>query len=169
MAIVVEDGTALATAETYASVAAADAYYVKLDIPAWAALTLTAKEASLRKATAYMIQMYRGRWQGQRAKIGQALDWPRTGVTIRDFYYFEVPFNTVPVEVVTACISLALRASTAELLADQQPRVASESVGPISVSYFAGEDRAIVYAAIERTLQPLFRQSSSGGIQITRS
>ena len=69
MAIVVEDGTGKSTAESYISVADASTYHTARGNTAWAALTTDAlREAALRKATDFMRQVYRSRWQGYKVK-----------------------------------------------------------------------------------------------------
>jgi len=55
-------------------------------------------EAALRRAWDYMLQRYRLRWVGSRAKAFQAGDWPRRGVPVPDFFdpfyrNVNVPFN----------------------------------------------------------------------------
>lgn len=168
MALIVEDGTGRADSESYATVAYADDYHTKRGNTAWTALTESVKEQLLRKATDFMIQEYRDKWQGRRVKIEQALDWPRVGVVLRDFgssqgrtgygsyYTVQVDYTIVPKEVAVACCELALRAVSGALLADLTQQVASEAVGPISVSYFQGARRTVQYLAVERNVAPLF-------------
>ena len=66
MALIVEDGTGLETAESYASVAQADARLAALGMTNWATLTTTEKEQALRRATVAMVQFFGGRWKGAR-------------------------------------------------------------------------------------------------------
>ena len=77
MALITEDGTGRADAESYCSVAAADAHHAARGAAAWAALTTEAKEQALRRATDYMGQIYGPLWAGHRslptqAQIGRA-------------------------------------------------------------------------------------------------
>lgn len=164
MALTVETGAGLSGAESYASVAAADAYFLARANAAWAALDTPTKEAKLRDATDYMLASYRGRWMGERMTSTQALDWPRYGVVVD---CFDVPTNTVPAEVVRACCELALRASAQALQADQGVAVTSETVGPISVSYLAGAQQGIKYPAIDNMLRPFL--SAGNGIRVMRA
>jgi len=78
--LIVEDGSIVPGAESYCSVAAADAYHSGRANATWAGLDQATKEANLRKATEYMVSIYRQRWKGLRASINQALDWPRYDV-----------------------------------------------------------------------------------------
>ncbi len=146
MALIVEDGSGLADAEAYISVADADAYFAARGNEAWAALTTEKKEQALRLGADYMGQAYGPRWCGERATTTQALDWPRTGVC-------GVADDVVPVPVQRANAELAVRASTGTaLLADQGVQVVSETVGPISVTYAAGARQDVRYAAVDSAL-----------------
>ena len=55
MSIVIENGAGLADAESYASVAAADARCASLGLTAWAALVEAGKEIALRRATLFVV------------------------------------------------------------------------------------------------------------------
>lgn len=77
MAFVVEDGTGLPDANSYASVAEADAYHADRGNTAWAGIEVV-KESALVRATDYIEQVYSGRWKGARLTDNQALEWPRT-------------------------------------------------------------------------------------------
>jgi hypothetical protein len=77
------DATAgAADANSYASVAEADAYLaVRGDTATWTALTLGAKEAKLQWAAIYLDTLT---FKGTRSTSTQALQWPRIGVWDRD-------------------------------------------------------------------------------------
>lgn len=106
MALVVEDGTGLSDAESYASVAAADAYATARGLT-WSG-TDAAKEQALRRATTWLDGRYRGRWPGTKVRLRlQALDWPRTGA--HDIAGDTVDYQSVPIEVVNATIEAAVR------------------------------------------------------------
>ncbi len=93
MSIIVEDGTGLATAESYISVADASTYFTARGNTTWDALdegeATAAREAALRLATDYMTAVYRDRWEGVRYTEGQALCWPRSGV-VRDSWSVDI-------------------------------------------------------------------------------
>jgi hypothetical protein len=103
-------GAGLPDAESFASIAAADARCAVLGLTTWAALSTPAKEIALRKAMIFM-STYRMRWAGRRVYQHQALDWPGYGVVVDGF---PVPSNIVPVDVANACIDLAVRAGSGE-------------------------------------------------------
>lgn len=159
MSLIVEDGTGKAESESYISVADASTYHANRGNAAWASLASDAvREQLLRKATEYMLQTYRGKWKGVRASTTQALDWPRSGVEVDDvplgriaYYYSNA---AVPVEVQRACAELALKALTADLLADLEQGVVSETIGPITTQYDRSTPQTKRYVAVDRMLRP---------------
>jgi len=151
MALTPEDGTGLASADSYASVTQADEYHAARGNAAWAALAEPAKESALRRSTDYMVQEYRARWAGVRATGVQALDWPRSGVIVDGFEVVGVP-----VEVVRACCELALKASTAALSADTGRTVTREKVDVIEVEYSEFGPTGTQYTAVNAMLRPFF-------------
>ena len=160
-----ETGSGLPTAESYASVAAADAYHAaRRTAAAWASLDTGAKEAALREATDHMAQEYRGRWKGQRVSSTQALDWPRAWVEVEQF---TLPSDAVPAEVVKACCELALKASAAVLKSDQGAQVLSKEVGPLKVVYAHGARQGTKFAAVDDLLRPLL--VGGGAMRLVRS
>lgn len=166
MALIVETGTGSATAESFASVADADAYHLARGNSTWAALATGPKEIALRKATDFMGQRYAGDWSGERVYSTQALDWPRANVC-RDG--FILSSATVPAEVIRACCELALKASTTALTVDEGAQVVSETVGEISVSYALGARQQTRYAAVDNILRQLLGGGSRGAIRLVRS
>jgi hypothetical protein len=160
MALIVEDGTGLSTAESYISVADASTYFTARAVTAWAALDTDAlREAALRKATEYMIATYRSRWQGTRKTEDQALCWPRYDVTVE---WYLVADDSVPEIVKRACCELALKASTAELNPDLTQGVLEEIIGPIKTVYDKNSPQRIRYAAIDAMLAPYLKAGGGG-------
>ena len=161
MALITEDGTGKSNAESYISVADADTYHSNRGNAAWAALDTATKESCLRKATDYMIGTYRSKWLGRRVLITQSLDWPRVGVILEDFGnvqfgaygFFQVSYQIVPTEVKNACAELALKAFSAELLADQKQKIIEKTVGPIKVKYDPYAGQAVIYAQVHAILR----------------
>ena len=67
MAIIMEDGTGLANANSFISVAGADAYWTEVTMPAlWASASNSEKEAALVQATRYMEKRFGTRYKGSR-------------------------------------------------------------------------------------------------------
>lgn len=158
MALIVEDGSGLSTAEAYISVVDADAYFSARGNAAWALLTTEQKEQALRRGAEYMSAVYGGAWRGHRLKLTQSLDWPRTSVL------YPIP---IPLEIARANAELALRASAGELLADQGTQVVQETVGPVSVTYAAGARQNVRYAYVDAMVQRWMR--GSGQIALVRA
>lgn len=165
MPLIVEDGNGLSNAESYASVAEADSYFTARANEDWD--NVEDKEAALRKATDYMLQNYRERWQGYRNSTTQALDWPRSQVEIVDapsgYRSFPAYYatNYIPPEVKKACIELALIAGNQDLTPNLDRTTVQETVGPISVTYDTGEAPYQTYRKVDLWLSPFFCGSSS--------
>ncbi|HSW46500.1 MAG TPA: DnaT-like ssDNA-binding protein [Phycisphaerae bacterium] len=164
--LVVEDGTGLATANSYASVVAADTYHTAVTRSTdWSLAALSVKENALIVATQYLDIEYEGRWRGRKASSTQALSWPRVGGVDNDSYAIE--WNAVPENLKRACAELALRVVLGDELLGvvaQPGDVASESksLGPLSksVTYVAGRPAGgKQYPKVESLLKPLLEVS----------
>lgn len=170
MALVVEDGTGKADAESYGSVADADTYHAKFGNLGWADFTTEEKESSLRRATQYIDATYGRRYPGYQLNQTQALLWPRIWnsyqATPSGGVYIPLPISpALPPQVVTATYEAALRAASAELLADEDAPVASQSVGPISVTYFQGQSRRKTYPLIDRIISQVLGGGMMGTVE----
>lgn len=177
MALIVEDGSGLPDAESYASVALATAYHASRGNAAWAAIATDAdREAYLRRATDYMTQTYRTKWAGSRVTTTQALDWPRNWVPMLDApnsmppgywgasYYAS---DDVPLAVSNACAELALKAIAGPLAPDLAAQATRKTVGPITVEYAQGSRQQVKYQDIEGMLQP-FLKAGGGSVMLER-
>ncbi len=169
--LITETGAGLADAESYASVAAADARCASLGLTAWAALVEADKEIALRKATIFMAT-YRMQWAGRRMHQRQALDWPRYGVKVDDFYVLS---TIVPLDVANACIDLAVRAGNGEdLLPDLDTgsnAIKKDKTGPLETEYFQNTtDARERFVAVDALLAPYFGSAGGGNsIKVTRA
>jgi hypothetical protein len=164
MSLIVEDGTGLATAESYISVADASTYHTAFGNAAWAALASdTVREQRLRKATRYMIQAFRFRWDGTRHFAAQKLDWPRLYVPIKDFGFILNYYDpdSVPTDVKNACAELAINDEIDNLMPDTTQQVLSETIGQIKTDYDKFSPQSTRYAAVEALLAPYFKGSSN--------
>ncbi|MBP8812322.1 MAG: hypothetical protein KBE25_00645 [Laribacter sp.] len=109
-------------ADSYVTLAEADAYHAKRGEAAWAAAADTAREAALIKATAYLDASYR--FDGDPLSDTQALAWPRTVAA------------DIPQRVKDAQCELAIRALSADLMPDSDGRVVTaKSIGPIKTEF----------------------------------
>lgn len=175
MALIVEDGTAKADAESYCTVAFATTYHSDRGNAAWAALASDAiREQLLRKATEYMVGAYRSRWAGERVTTTQALDWPRRYVPIRDApggyglspsYYAT---DAVPTPVQRACAELALIANDGALAPTLTRAAIRKKVGPLEVEYDTNSPEAPRYRAVDQTLSPYLAFGGSS-VRLTRT
>lgn len=168
MALIVEDGTGKADAESYCSLAFADAYATAMGYSSWGALSSDDRESALRRSTGYMLAVYAGRWSGSRVFADQALDWPRIGVQQRDLlaaaYYAS---GSVPKVVQQACVEYAYRATTADLSPDLARGVIREKVGELEVEYDAQSPQQKRFPGVDAMLSPFMTQFS-GSIKVLR-
>jgi hypothetical protein len=153
VSIVVEDGTGLSTAESYASVATADAYHTAYGNTGWTGTT-GAKEIALRRAAQYIDARYN--FRGVRLTSDQALEWPRVGYE---------PDGRVeewaPTRLVHATCEAALRALSDTLQEDvSADSIKREKVGEIEIEYGqkTGQTR---YPIVDSLLRPYATSSAS--------
>lgn len=163
MSLTIEDGSLVANADSYASVAEAQAYATSrgLSLPA----TDGAIEVLLRQAADYLDSL-ENRYKGNRVESDQALAWPRS-----DVYLFDsttvLPETEIPVLLKRAQCQLAVDANTLTL----QPtgsgqEILKQKVDVIEVEY---AERGSVVIQPEFTkalamLEPLFK--GAGGFTI---
>jgi len=168
MSLIVEDGTGTLASESYCSVAFADTYHTNRGNTAWDNLGTSDKEAVLRKATDYMVQVYRASWKGYKVLSTQALDFPR-----KELYLVgEIINNTTPIsstsvpsEVQNACALLSLKAITDDLLIDTEQQIVKETIGPISTEYQPFANKYKHYTAVEAMLKPYLKSSATKAIR----
>ena len=165
MAFVPETGAGLSNSNSYSTVAQADSYFADRGNADWAALTTTAKEQALIKATDFLEATYRSAWKGYRVSGTQALSWPRVDVVADGF---PIPANIVPLPVTYACAELAIRSTTTTLLADQGQQVKREKVDVLEVEYQDYSDPTERYPAVNRLLLPFLLSTSASGFAQVR-
>lgn len=164
MALVVEDGTGLANAESYYSVANADTYFSTMRGDSaeyaadWDAATDATKEACLRWATRLIDKLWR--WDGQKSTTTQALKWPRTYVL--DDEGDEIDGAVIPndLKYATAELARALLVD-AERVEDQEVGLASLSAGPVSL-VFDKYDRSSTLPKTVKSLLSSFGSARGG-------
>lgn len=164
MTIEVEDGTGKATAVSYISAVDATTYFSARGVEAWSDEDTTTQEQALVRATFALDSWLRGRWLGTKKTQTQALAWPRTDVV--DEEGFEVSDASVPVAVKQATCEVALIELTERFIQQSVSRdntIASESVGPISVSYRGDAPTVKTYPHVEALLRGV---ANIGGVQI---
>ena len=193
MTLNVEDGTGMANADSYVSVADCSAYHVSRGNQAWAAGAVVDQEAAIRRATFWVDPTYRNRFPGYQTQgRAQALEWPRTGAYVvvpdngrsdalyfgnrRDYFYlngvYYVPANTVPQEVITATCEAALRELVSPgVLSPDQTRddlVTSFQVGPVKLTYGGGSPDNTIFQKIDLVLRSLLIADNPYSGRVTR-
>jgi len=158
MSLIVEDGTGLSTAESYISVANADARHAALGMTNWATLSDTEKEQALRRATQFMEQRYASRWRGTRLLRAQALSWPRYGA---EAYGWAIESTIVPDVVANACADVALEAAAGDLNPTLERGIVREKVGPLETEYDPYSSQAKRYPAVDQALAPYLQGGGS--------
>lgn len=151
MTVIPEDGTGLATANSYVSTAEADAYFTARNSATWSAAATAAKEAALLEATSYLQGIYKGTWVGDLYSTEQALDWPRTGAYDPEGR----PLDGVPQAVKDATCQLALEHVTNGSLQPSMPRsgrVKRRTIGPITTEFDVGAPGGRAFPFIDTLL-----------------
>ena len=158
MALIVEDGTGLDTAESYISVADAGTYCTAHGLTAWTGVDAV-KESALRNATQYIDTMYN--FRSAKSYYLQALEFPRQ--------MWDWDDDPLMNRLRSATVELAVKALTESLFADVEPSVTTMvKVGPITKETrpvdTGGQKR---YAAIDALLKQL--TTGLGGVQVVRA
>lgn len=164
MAIVVENGTGLPNAQSYAAVASADTYFTAHLHPGdWLTLEPTRKEAALIMATQRLDATVT--WKGTRLKGDQALGWPREGVTLADGT--PVLSSVVPARVAYATFELAKWLVGGDRdAATTTAAVKREKVDVLEVEYFEAARAPIVPEVALRMIAELIAseaEQNAGG------
>ena len=151
MPLIVEDGTMPAGANSFASLADADAYHAARLTEAWAdSLAGDKKEAALIRATDWLNRKVR--WEGCKTTRKQRI----------------VPSDEVPAEVVEACCELAGFFVEQDYLAplDRGGDIASLSVDVISIAYNGTAPAETVFPSLSGLLAGLgtVNTGKGGGI-----
>lgn len=111
MALIVEDGSVVANADSYYTLETAKAYAEKygLDFPTeGSAEIVAAAEAAARRGSSYVDARFRSRFPGQRVDgRGQSFEFPRKNAT--DIYGTAIPSDEIPLEVIYAAIEAGAR------------------------------------------------------------
>ena len=156
---VVETGTGSTTANSYCSVATADAYHAQQGNPStWSSATQAQKEDWLRQATLAVDLRWGSRYPGPSTSAEQALRWPLRGGIDKAGY--SISSDEIPIELQHAVAFLAMRIGAGDTVlpqslddADIQSR--SISVGGVSksVTYLGAKPAITEYPAVEWTLE----------------
>lgn len=187
MTLIVENGTIVANANSYVTVAEADSYWTDRVDEVWTDAEDAQKERALIQATDYMKQAWRLIWKGSIVDSTQAQDWPRRGVDVPDFFdpffrqvnvplqfqdtYF-IPEDEIPNEVKTAQILLARDQmdssgnATITLQDSLGRKTKREKVGSLEVEYMNSADagntrQTTLYWTAKKVIEPFLREGST--------
>lgn len=186
MALVVEDGTGKADAESYVSVAEVDTYLTTTETldatraalkATWdAGATTTAnQEAACREATRYIEANYLDRFMGYKGTKAQALSWPRTGAA--DAYGWSVDADVIPQVLKDATAELALRALSSSAAPDiaagggaLSAKVVQAGSVRLEQAWSSGGARErAAYDRVDDLLRPLLTGGGTGVIELKRA
>jgi len=176
VAIVVETGAIVSGANSYVSVAEADAYHAARGNTAWADTSDVLKEAALIRSAEMLESMYRGHWIGYKtnnnvAVSPQPLAWPRKKLVdsetepLVDIDGIDIGINSIPAQIEKAQLEAALIELTTRIIPsviEPGSYVQSESVdGAVSRSFFPTKPMTNTYPILDRLLQGLASPGSN--------
>ena len=104
MTLIVEDGTSLASSNSFYNLASATEYFSNLGKSSGWTTLATGQEAALIRAT-YLMETYD--WIGIKALSTQALEWPRRNVTDKNGFY--ISSTAIPLRIKWVQAELAYR------------------------------------------------------------
>lgn len=165
MALIVEDGSGVAAANSYVSVAEARAWVGArgLTLPAGD----TAVEQLLLKAMD-LLESYRSQFSGAKTSASNPLQWPRTGATLDGVALDD---DVIPTELKSALIQLAFDAQTTDLQPTGSGReVVREKIDVIETEY-AKRGSGSITPQLNKALaflQPLLRVGGAFGVRVVR-
>lgn len=166
MALVLEDGTGVVGANSYATEDMTDVYFDDRGNATWTGSTDSdAKEAALVRATAALDMIYRGRYPGTRVdRRDQALEWPRTNAT--DVNGELIAIDEVPIEVRNATMELALRelVEAGSAAPDVDPRVRSIRAGSVHVMFAANGQTTTAFTIVSDIMANLVGGGNAGSL-----
>lgn len=134
-ALIVEDGTGVTNANSYASITDLGTYATLRGLASSLPATDAGKDAIMIKAMDY-IEGQRARFKGVKTDEDQALQWPRSDVWIDGAL---IGSDYIPRELFYAQLALAIEAISNDLLPNVLPQdagaVISKEVGEIKIAY----------------------------------
>ena len=145
--LTVEDGTRPTGANTYASLADANAYWADRGNATWATATDDEKASALIQATDYLNGLS---WTGRKVAI-RTMAWPRNDVEVDGY---ALGSDEIPEEVVQACCYMAGEiVGGATPLAAQDRALTKLTAGAVSMEWDAASSQAPQYPALKSILR----------------
>ena len=163
MALIVENGSNIANADSYISQADAVTLAAKYG---WDFPDEAGSEIPLRNAALY-LEKYRNNYQGSKVYSDQSLQWPRDPVYIDDVY--NEP-DVIPQALINAQVAIASAIHDgANIFGTSFGNVTSRSVGDVSVT--TGNNGSISNAAymgiVNEFLKPIFKNPQNGLLEFS--
>lgn len=171
MTLIVEDGTGLATANVYADVAYADAYFALRGNTEWAALDAAGKDAALIKGTDFADIRWGRLLRGWPLKTDQALEFPRNQIYDR----YGRPLAGVPEDWKKAVCEYALQSSKGPLNSSppaqaQEIKRKKTVVGPVTTEVeYTGTESAADYIPYPKADALAAKFAGYGGARAVRA
>lgn len=160
--LVVEDGSGVTGANTYAAAATVDTYHVNLGNSAWTG-TDDAKAAAILRGMRFLEAQP---WKGFKEDADNALEWPRTGVVDRNGY--EIDTDEIPQGVINAlCEAALVELGSAGALRSSLARggqVVREKVDVLETEYAAGAPAVTLYQTVLFELRGLVKSANAVGL-----
>ncbi|MBI4774217.1 MAG: hypothetical protein HY788_08560 [Deltaproteobacteria bacterium] len=149
------------SANSYISVEEADDYFaMRVHTDAWANAAIGGKQKALMDATRRLDRI---EYTGDKTSGGQALEWPRTGATLRDE---TIDHDEIPVRMLDAVCELALAVLNSNIDPCMPESVQSFSVGGVSVA-LSGPPSSTFPPEVDRLIAPL-RFMPKGNVVLKR-
>ena len=166
---IVEDGTIVDDANSYATVEFADNYaFDQAAGTTWTTATLAQKQEALRLGTRDLDALFEVHFSGERTDEDQPLAWPRSYVYDRDGN--AISSSVVPLAIKQCTVLAAIarrRGDVAVPEVTSSGDIASESVGvgeiTKSVTYLGGKPQSAVLSMVERILRQRGLIDGGGG------
>jgi hypothetical protein len=133
MSLIVEDGSIVTGANTYASLSYVDTFCSDLGLASWAALGTTSRESAILRGMAYIESLS---FKGVKSDADQPLKWPRDGVYDEDGYAIED--DAIPANLLRAVSRAAYEEgiSPGATQPTRETGIKREKVDVIEVEYF---------------------------------
>lgn len=167
MTLVVEDGSSMASSNTYYSLASITAYCSDMGYTSWAALATTAQESAILRGMSYVEAQ---NWKGQKYSSDQALEWPREGVWDKNGYLLSV--TDIPLNLKKAVAEAAYRegddSGTLQEDLSRGGMIKRKKIGPIETEYFRAASPHKIRTIIKGLLKGLVI-GSDGSVPVSRS
>ncbi len=135
MALVIEDGTQVAGANSYVTAAEAKAFAAARGVTSFP--TVDAEVETLLTLAIDYLEAKRSEYRGTKTSVSQSLQYPRIGSTVDGL---EIANNVIPIELKNAQMQLAIEANEYGDLAPSSDgyAIAVEKIDAIEVQYAAG-------------------------------